>query len=170
MVQTWFSPTQAEYCSGRMLIFSFRRAWLSFFLFYMGTMSLFGPWSWRALYENSSVVDPRIPSLTTNTDSCHGLPRPSPQLQKHSSPTTLHNQHWAHDTYHFSCLAFSGVCSSSCVSYFSLIHDREKEKQRDRVETKEGSPSPVGSCMLSLSIPTTNTRSSSLPVSPEYPY
>ena len=68
------------------------------------------------LCEISSVVDPRSPSLTTNTDSCHGLPRPSPRLQRHSSPTTLHHQQWAHDTYHFSCLAFSGVCSSSCAS------------------------------------------------------
>lgn len=120
VVQTRFSPTQAEYCSGRMLILSFLRAWLSFFLLYTGTMSLFGPQSWRTLCENSFVVDPRSPSLTTNTDSRHGLPRPSPWLKSHSSPTTLHHQHWAHDTYHFSCLAFSGVgggcCSSSCVS------------------------------------------------------
>lgn len=69
MVQTRFSPTQAEYCSGRMLILFFLRAWLSFFLLYMGTMSLFGPRRWRTLCENSSVVGPRSPNLTTNTDS-----------------------------------------------------------------------------------------------------
>ena len=120
VVQTQFSPTRAEYCSGRMPILSLLRAWLSFFLLYMGTMSLFGPRSWRTLCENSSLVGPRSPSLTTDTDSRHVS-----QDQVHGCKDTALLPHsainWAHDTYHFSCLAFAGLAGGGGVALLPVF-------------------------------------------------
>lgn len=92
----------------------------------------------RTLCKNSFSVGPRSPVLTTNTDSCHGLPRwPSPQLtgpiKTDLCHHTHHHQYWAPDTCHFSWLASPwGLLFLLC---FYLVEGKCPPSVRSTLET-----------------------------------